>query len=128
MIVLDASVLIAHLDSTDAHHDRAPELLLSVVGDELAVSPITMSEVLVGPARAQRLRDVQAALRRLDVHTVALTDDAPARLSQLRATTSLRLPGCCVLLSAENAGAALATFDEQLAATGSGLGFEVRTS
>jgi len=87
-----------------------------------------MSEVLVGPSRAQRLRDVQAALRRLDVHTVALTDDAPARLSQLRATTSLRLPGCCVLLSAENAGAALATFDEQLAATGSGLGFEVRTS
>lgn len=28
MIVLDASVLIAHLDATDAHHDRACELLL----------------------------------------------------------------------------------------------------
>jgi len=125
---LDASVLIAHLDSTDAHHARATDLLMSIAGGQLAVSPITMAEVLVGPARAQRLHEVQAALRLLDVHPVALTDDSPARLAHLRATTSLRLPDCCVLLAAEDAGAAIATFDEQLAAIGIGLGFEVRTS
>lgn len=32
MIVLDACVLIAHLDAVDAHHDRATRLLASLVG------------------------------------------------------------------------------------------------
>lgn len=44
MIVLDASVLIAHFDSTDAHHDRAGELLLLAADQDqtLGASPITL--------------------------------------------------------------------------------------
>lgn len=43
------------------------------------------------------------------------TDDAPVRLATLRAETGLKLPDCCVLLAAQDAGAeAVLTFDEPL--------------
>ena len=81
-------------------------------------------------ARAQRLADAHTALQRLAIHTVALTDDSPARLASLRATTRLRLPDCCILLAAQDAGTGVTIFtcDEQLAATAVSLGLDVRTS
>jgi len=127
VIVLDASVLIAHLDSGDAHHERATRLLLSVADDQLAVSPLTMAEVLVGPARAHQLERVQAVLRDLDVATVALTEDAPVRLATLRAGTNLRLPDCCVLLAAATVEGTVATFDAHLAVAAGSLGIGIRT-
>jgi predicted nucleic acid-binding protein len=39
----------------------------------------------------------------------------PVRLALLRAETGLKLPDCCVLLAAEQSGAAVATFDDRLA-------------
>lgn len=128
MIVLDASVLIAHLESTDIHHARATQLLLSVVDEQLAASPLTLAEVLVGPARVNQLDRVQIALRDLGITTVPLADDAPARLAHLRATTRLRLPDCCVLLAAVTTAAVVATFDVKLAAAAEGLGLTIRTT
>ncbi|MGL5859950.1 MAG: PIN domain-containing protein, partial [Phycicoccus sp.] len=55
MIVLDASVVIAHLESRDTHHERATELLLRHADHEFLVSPVTLAETLVGPARDGRL-------------------------------------------------------------------------
>jgi predicted nucleic acid-binding protein len=107
VIVLDASVLIAHLEGADAHHDRATALLADAVDQAWGISPLTLAQVLVGPARAGRLAPAQSALRTLDVVTVPLSDDAPVRLATLRATTGLRLPDCCVLLAAEPRPAAL---------------------
>ncbi|MBA2309331.1 MAG: type II toxin-antitoxin system VapC family toxin [Pseudonocardiales bacterium] len=127
MIVLDASVLIAHLASTDRHHDRATQLLLDTADEPLGASPLTLAEVLVGPARADKLGTVQSALHDLDVMTIPLADDAPTRLATLRASTRLRLPDCCVLLAAETAGAAVATFDERLARSAAGLSLDVRS-
>ena len=127
MIVLDANVLIAHLESTDVHHQRATQLLLSAAADQFAVSPITMAEVLVGPARTHELERVQGSLRELEVTTVPLTEESPVRLANLRATTRLRMPDCCVLLAAESVGASIATFDDRLAEAASDLGIEVRT-
>ncbi|MFZ5870254.1 MAG: hypothetical protein ACOYXW_06995 [Actinomycetota bacterium] len=43
LIVLDASVLIAHFDSTDAHHERARTLLLGIVDEQLAASHPTLA-------------------------------------------------------------------------------------
>jgi predicted nucleic acid-binding protein len=114
VIVLDASVLIAHFYAKDAHHERADRLLAEVARNELAASPLTLAEVLVGPIRTGLLGQAQAALRKLGVRSVSLPDDAHVRLAELRATTNLRLPDCCVLLAAEQEGAALATFDERL--------------
>jgi predicted nucleic acid-binding protein len=126
VIVVDASVLIAHLDASDVHHDRAGTLLLSAGDDSLAASPLTLAEVLVGPARVGLLDRATAALRQLEVTRVSLADDAHLRLAALRASTDLKLPDCCVLLAAEQAHAAVATFDVRLAATARELGFAVR--
>jgi predicted nucleic acid-binding protein len=118
VIVLDASVLIAHLDRADAHHDRAHRLLLDAADQDLAASPVTLAEVLVAPARAGQLDRATAAIQELGVQPVPLDVDSHVRLATLRAGTGLKLPDCCVLLAAEQVGAALATFDARLAAVG----------
>jgi predicted nucleic acid-binding protein len=125
VIVLDASMLIAHLDATNALHQRATALLADVSDESLAISPITAAEVLVGPVRASQLDRAVAALQVLDVVTVSLDDDAPVRLAVLRAGTELKLPDCCVLLAAETAHAGVATFDDRLAAAARQRGLTV---
>ena len=115
VIVLDASVLIAYLDREDGHHAAAEELLAQAVEDDLAVSSLTLAEVLVVPARDGRLDPVLAALGDLEVQELPFPADAAVRLAQLRATTGLKMPDCCVLLVAENAGASVASFDQRLA-------------
>ena len=116
MIVVDASVLVAHLDENDALHDRAVDVLLASAEQPLACSPITLAEVLVGPARAGRLRDARNAITNLGVAEIPLGEGAAARLAELRAETALKLPDCCVLLAADDAQAqAVLTFDDRLA-------------
>jgi predicted nucleic acid-binding protein len=113
--VVDASVLIAHLDASDAHHDRAVALLTEAAERQLAASSVTIAEVLVGPARADRLEAALASLRTLGLREVPLGPDAASRLATLRAATSLKLPDCCVLLAAEDTdAAAIVTFDDRL--------------
>ncbi len=123
MIVLDASVLIAHLDANDAHHARATRLLLDAIDEPLGASPLTLAEVLVGPARAGRADLAEGALRELGVDVVPLDVHSPRQLAELRVRAQLRLPDCCVLLAARTAGGSVATFDDRLhrAATELGL-------
>jgi predicted nucleic acid-binding protein len=123
VIVIDASVLIAHLDQRDALHDRAVEALLDAADQRLGCSMITLAEVLVGPARSDRLEAARAAIDDLDIAAIAFREDAPVRLAKLRAETGLKLPDCCVLLAAQDAEAgAVLTFDEGLARQAGRLG------
>jgi toxin FitB len=101
VIVLDASVLIAHLDERDTHHERATRLLVDTGAEPLGASTITLAETLVPPTRAGRLEDVVAALGWLGVTELPLGDCAPARLARLRAEIGSKLPDCCVLLAAQ---------------------------
>jgi predicted nucleic acid-binding protein len=127
MTVLDASVLIAHLEATDAHHERAAGLIDELADDDVGVSWITLAEVLAGPARAGRLHGAYAALRELGIRGIRKGDDAPLRLATLRAETGLKLPDCCVLLAAEDVAAeSIATFDGKLVTAARGMGFGVR--
>lgn len=126
MIVADASLLIAHLDRTDAHHRRATALLASLGPAPLAASPLTLAEVLVGPAGAGRLELARSALADLGVADVGLGADAPARLAELRARSGLKLPDCCVLLAAQDVGGDVATFDTRLAGAAREVGLAVR--
>ncbi|MGQ0777369.1 MAG: type II toxin-antitoxin system VapC family toxin [Pseudonocardiales bacterium] len=114
MIVLDASVLIAYLDSHDDHHVAAETLLAGAVDDDLGVNSLTLAQVLVVPARDGRLEPVQRALRDLEVEELPFPSDAAVRLAQLRASTGLRMPDCCVLLAAVDAVATVASFDDRL--------------
>ena len=116
MIALDASVLIAHLNPADPHHRAATEVLLAGTPGEMLVHTITMAEVLVGGVRVG-----QGALMREDIHAAGIAvaghdDGEPLRLAELRASTGLKLPDCCVLDVAIRHQASLATFDNVLAA------------
>jgi predicted nucleic acid-binding protein len=117
VIVLDASVLIAYLDSDDNHHVAAEALLVGAIDDDLGANPLTLAEVLVVPARDGRLESAQTVLRELEVDELPFPRDTAVRLAQLRASTGLKMPDCCVLLAAEDAGAAVASFDDRLAHT-----------
>ena len=125
MIVLDASVLIGHLDGSDPHHPAARALLEGSDGRPLGASAISLAETLVAPARVDRLDEAEAALRRLGVAELDLGPEAPARLARLRADTGRKLPDCCVLLAAQEHKGAIASFDHELAKTARGLGIEV---
>lgn len=115
MIVLDASLLIAYLDGEDAHHGRAEELLAREIDDDFGANSLTLAEVLVAPVREDRLETVRAMLSDLEVQELPLPGDTAVKLAQLRATTGLKMPDCCVLLAAEHAGAArVASFDDRL--------------
>lgn len=123
MIVLDASVLIAHLDGDDSHHARARELLAENAAGQFGASDISLAETLVAPARVGRLDDAKLALERLGVSGLQLGPDAPAQLALLRAETNRKLPDCCVLLAAREHDGIVASFDADLirAAKESGL-------
>ena len=125
MIVLDASVLIAYLDREDRHHAAAETLLAQAVDDDLGASPLTLAEVLAVPIREGRLEPVRAALADLEVNEVAFPADTAVRLAQLRASTGLKMPDCCVLLAAEAAAATLASFDVGLAQAAQKLNLSV---
>lgn len=131
MMVLDASALIAYLDGEDAHHVAALELL-EEAEDDLGANVITWAEVLVGPARLGRVAEVEAVFGDIGLAELEWPAGAPRRLAELRASTSLRLPDCCVLLSAQEAArggpAVLATFDSRLARAAGDLGLTARPS
>jgi predicted nucleic acid-binding protein len=115
VIVLDASVLIAHFEPADVHHDRATRLMLAHRAEEFAASVISLAEIYVGAARANRMADVERAIARLSVAAVPLPAAAARRLAEIRAATNLKLPGCCVIHAAEQRHATVATFDSVLA-------------
>lgn len=114
MIVLDASVLIAYLDSEDAQHARAEALLAQEIDDDFGANTVTLAEVLVMPARQRRLDAARAALEDLDVNELPFPADSAFKLAQLRAGTNLKMPDCCVLLAAEDIYARVASFDDRL--------------
>ncbi len=77
---------------------------------------ITMAEVLVGGVRTG-----QGALMRDDIQAAGIVvaphdNGEPLRLAELRASSGLKLPDCCVLDVAIRHQASLATFGNALAA------------
>ena len=126
MIVLDASVLIAHFEETDPFHEQATALLSSAADQALAASAITVAEVLVGPARAGQLDRAVGVLGQLEVRTIPLSEATPPQLAALRAETGLKLPDCCVLVATSLAqGTALASFDNRLRSAARHRGLKV---
>lgn len=126
MIVLDANVLIAHLDAGDAHHEAATARLDEAADHEFGASSVTMAEALVAPARTGRMSDARVALQTIGLTELPLPPVAAERLAVLRAETGLKLPDCCVLLAAEDVNGPILTFDERLerVAAQRGLAYE----
>lgn len=122
MMVLDASVLIAHLDPADAHHGPATSILVDAAPDGFLVHPITLAEVLVGGVRIGKGAQMRADLEAAGVRLVGRDADEPLRLAELRVATGLRMPDCCVVDAAVSHGAGLASFDQALVVAARRLG------
>jgi predicted nucleic acid-binding protein len=127
VIVLDASVLIGHLEPADAHHTDATDLLTAHASDSFAASVITLAEVYVGAAQAGQADQLRRLLAQLQIESLDLPAQAARRLGELRAITKLKMPDCCVLYCAEQHSATIATLDIQLAARAADLGLTVAT-
>lgn len=127
MIALDASVLIAHLNSADLHHGAATAILLGGTPGQMLVHPITMAEVLVGGVRIGQGASMRDDLRAAGIAIASHDDDEPLRIAELRATSGLKLPDCCVLSVAIHHRGSLATFDNALAAEARKRGVPLET-
>lgn len=126
MIVLDASVLIAHLDPADAHHEAATEILLRGEPGLMLVHTLTLAEVLVGGVRVGRGAAMHDDLLAAGIEIAEHDDGEALRLAELRAWSRLKMPDCCVLDVAMRYDAAVATFDAALAATATRYGVPVQ--
>ncbi|GGL53780.1 hypothetical protein GCM10011575_10290 [Microlunatus endophyticus] len=125
MIALDAGVLVALFDANNAHHEAAEEVFAVNPDEPMTIGPINQAEVLVRAARENRDQQMLADIRALGITTTALPDDAATRLARLRANTRSKMPGCCVLLTAEQTSARVATFDEGLKESARAIGLAV---
>jgi len=122
---LDAGVLIAFFQPDDPHHATAVTLLTEHADDLLYLGALTEAEVLVRAAQRREEATLYAHIRELGVTVLPLPADAGPWLAQLRARTGSRLPDCSVILTAQQSGSRIATFDRVLARAASELGIEV---
>lgn len=120
MTALDASLVIAHFEEHDKHHDAAAEFFANDAGPRW-IATVTLAEVLV-PHIPAGTAGLLAALDRLDVQEWPFGEGAALQLAELRALTRLKMPDCCVLLAAQQAGDAVATFDRRLRQAAGQLG------
>lgn len=128
-VVLDASLLIAHLSPHDRHHRAATAFLAEHAGTQHWISTLNRAEVLTGYARKDRLAEGVHVLADLGVAEFGFGDgaavDPGAELAAFRAETGLTLPDCCVLLAARQSRSAVASFDERLRAAAVEIGLTV---
>jgi predicted nucleic acid-binding protein len=117
-LILDASVLIGLLDTSDAHHNAAVDDVeaADLRGDELLTPASAYNEALVSFARAGRLADAREAVAAMGIVVAPLNAAIGEHAAQLRAAHErLRLPDAIVLATAHVLGSQLLTYDDRLA-------------
>ncbi len=126
MIVLDASVLISAMHPRDAHGASAARIIRAHrEPGELMIHPVNLAEALVRAVQSGQEDRARRIVDLLDLRLAPADDEAPWRWASLRAGASLRMPDCCALDAAHQAGAALATFDDRLASAARNAGVDV---
>lgn len=113
-IVVDASIIIAHLAARDRHHAAATRFFDESRSQRLIVHAMNLAEVLVGGVRAGRGIQMLDDLTAIGIDAVQPVEDEPLRLAHLRVETGLKLPDCCALLVAIDRRTPLASFDDRL--------------
>jgi predicted nucleic acid-binding protein len=117
-LILDASVLIGLMDSSDPHHATAVDDVETAdhAGRSLQTPASAYSETLVAFARADRVPEARAAVAGMGITVTPLTAVIAERAAALRAMHSgLRLPDALVLATARELDADLLTYDQRLA-------------
>lgn len=112
MIVLDASVLIAYLDESDVHHVQALKVLSTT--EQYRIHTLTLAEVLVRPTREGRAVELIDKITAIGIGELERVPDEARQLADMRVSTALKMPDCCVLMAATAHAGSLASFDERL--------------
>lgn len=98
LIVLDASVLIAHLDPSDALHRGAQRAFSLYANDEMRLPASAYSEYLVDAVRGGRIDEARDAVERMGVRVEPIDAQMAEAAARLRARSrSLRLPDALVI-------------------------------
>jgi predicted nucleic acid-binding protein len=124
-LILDASVLIGLLDTSDAHHAAAVDDVeaADLGGNDLLTPASAYSEALVSFAPAGRVADAREAIEAMGIVVAPLTAAIGESAAHLRAAHErLRLPDAIVLATARVLGARLLTYDDRLARVADGRG------
>lgn len=117
-LILDASVLIGLLDTSDAHHAAAVDDVetADLRGKDLLAPASAYSEALVSFARAGRLSDARDAIAAMGIAVTPMTAAIGESAAELRAAHErLRLPDAIVLATSRVLDAELLTYDDRLA-------------
>ena len=102
MIVLDASVVIAHLDPLDALHARASAVLREYAAEVPRMPASAYAETLVAPARVGALETAREKIAGLGIEIVAVDTQMAEVAARLRGRRRrLRLPDALVLACGE---------------------------
>lgn len=116
-IVLDADVLIGALDASDPHHQTARVVFGGWHEQDLPrlISVVNLTEVLVGPASAQRtLRVAREAIAALGVDVHQPTEAVGVEAARLRRRHPISLPDSYCLATAKYIGGTVASFDRKV--------------
>jgi predicted nucleic acid-binding protein len=116
-VALDADVVIAFLDPSDAQHQHAVELLGAhlAAGDAVLIAATVYAEVIVRPLQYGADAKVDEFLVAIGAHVVGVDRALARRAAQLRARHgALRLPDALSLATALAQGAELLTLDRGL--------------
>ena len=116
-LILDASVLIGLLDTSDPHHVTAVDDVETAdhAGSSLQTPASAYSETLVAFAHANRVQEAREAVASMGITVIPLTARIAERAASLRAEHHrLRLPDALVLATARELDANLLTYDDGL--------------
>ena len=122
--VLDANIIIAAMDTNDAHHERVADFLKNTT-DDLRIPKLSLAEALVAQVRVKQGAQAQAAIQALGIQELPDNLVSALDLATTRDATGLKMPDCVVLASAKAARARLATTDTKLATAASDAGIEL---
>jgi predicted nucleic acid-binding protein len=103
LTALDASVLIALLDSEDPHHQAARVALDAHADDDLRIPAHTLAEALVHPVRAGKEREARRLIAALEIAVDPVDEAVAVAAAKLRARhgSALRMPDALVLAYAD---------------------------
>lgn len=129
-VALDADAIVGFLDRSDALHQGALEQIgHAALSDALAVSAVTLAEVLTGALLGHHDEGLVRGFFADLITTVAPVDEQVAEeAAALRAAANLRMPDALVLATAivHSEVTALITGDERIRRAAAGRRMEVR--
>jgi predicted nucleic acid-binding protein len=117
LVVLDAGVVIAALDTADANHAAAVAALRQYANDDVRIPASALAEALVAPSRRGVVNEVRETIESLGLGVVPLDEDIAVLAAAVRARRrTVRLPDALVAATGAALEAdAILTTDRRLA-------------